>query len=59
MGQALDYGLDGSSSTPGVGGVEIFSSLRVQTDPGVHSEYQGLYSAVKATEHRTSHSTSS
>ena len=33
---ALEYGLDGLGSIPGVRGVEIFS-LRVQTGPGVHS----------------------
>ena len=36
--KALDYGLDGSGSILGVGGVEIFlHSFRVQTGPGVHS----------------------
>ena len=33
-GKALGYGLHGPGSFPGVGGVEIFSSLlRVQTGP--------------------------
>ena len=38
MGQALDYGLVGPGSIPGIGGGEDFSSLlRVKTGPGVHS----------------------
>ena len=36
-GKALGYVLDGPGSIPGVGGVVIFSLLRVQAGPGVHS----------------------
>ena len=36
-GKAFGYGLDGPSSIPGVGGGGDFTSLRVQTGPGVHS----------------------
>ena len=36
-GKALGYGLDGLGSFPGVGGVEIFLLLCIQTGPDVHS----------------------
>ena len=58
-GKALDYGLDGLGSIPGVRGVEI-SLLRVQTGPGVHSasykmSTERLSPRVKAAECKTSH----
>ena len=60
---AIDYGLDCPGSIPGIGGVEIFSLLLVQTDPGVHSaSYKmsiGAFPGVKAAERRTSHHSSS
>ena len=34
--KALGYGLDGPGSIPGVGSVDIFFSLRVQSGPEVH-----------------------
>ena len=60
-GKALDYGLDGPGSIPGVrGGGDFSSLLRVQTGPGVHpASYkmstEGFFSGVKAAERRTSH----
>ena len=56
----LGYGLDGPDSIPGIGGVEIFSSLlRVQTDPGVYSAFYKISTGeVMAAERRTKHPSS-
>ena len=46
-GNALWYGLDGPSSIPGDGGDGDFSSLHVQTGPGVHSTSCKMSTGVK------------
>ena len=62
-GKALDYGLDGPGSIPGVGGVEIslrsFVSRLVlrSTQPPI-KWVPGAFVGVKAAERRTSHPTS-
>ena len=62
-GKALDYGVDGPGSNPGVGGVEVFlysfvSRLVLESTQPPKNEYRGFSLGVKGVKSRISHPTS-